>query len=500
MDLIEVDPIIIDTSGVAPSFIVYQLDSMKINLSITHGSSNLSSLKYKWTMNAYGGYEHIVGTTKDLMYKITEAPSTTSYMLIFTVTDTLTNLKAFFSWYVTVNAIFGEGLIVADTKDGINSDLNLIMANNFNSAKADSIPKIFYELYSVNNGSKINGLVKSLAFMNYNNVKYVTILTNNSILKIDPISYKLKLKDNELFILPPAAINPGMVQSIQLTNQHEYIVNNGKIHHRFGQNVLYGYTYLFDQTDYICEKVCGLQQPSGPAGNLYDEKNNRFLLLPSMTSSSNPLVAYPIVDNSVPTPAFDPKNMGDKTCLNLEEGQNKRIVAVMKTRDLPQYYVYQIIGTNPVNGKMGYSVHDISNNTDIAQSKFYTGSTAENVLFYATDTKIYSSTLLVDGTNVTNLRYTVANGEKITGMKMHIRNGTMFLPSLTAPDDYSQRRSFASANRLVVISTYNETSKTGKIITIPIETLGVGGLVIDPAYMRTFSGFGKITAFNFQGA
>lgn len=500
-DLQQISPIVIDTTGIPSSFIIYQLDSINIRPEISYGNSNLSSLKYEWTMNNYGGYKRLLSTSKELSEKITEAPSTTSYMLIYTVTDTLTNLKAFFSWYVTVNAIFGEGLIVADTKDeGATSDLNLIMAYNFNPAKEDETPTIFKDLYSINNGSKIIGSIKSLTFMNYNNTKFVTVLTNNSILKIDPVSYKLKLKDNELFLLPPTSINPGMVQSIQLINQHEYIVNDGKIHHRYGANIQYGYSYLFDNTGYLCEKVCGIERPSGSAGALYDGLNNRFMMLPSMTSSQNPLVKYPVVDNSNPVPAFDPNNIGDKTCLNLEEGQNKRVVAVMKTRSLPQYYVYQLIVVNPVNGKMGYSVHDLSNNIDIAQSKYYTCSTAENVLFYATDTKIYSATLIVDGTNVTNLRYTVENGEKITGMKIHMRNGSMFLPSLTDPDDYTQKRSLSSSHRLVVISTYNESTKTGKIIAIPIETLGVGGLVTNPAYIRVFSGFGKITAFNFQGA
>ena len=82
---------------------------------------------------------------------------------------------------------------------------------------------------------------------------------------------------------------------------------------------------------------------------------------------------------------------------------------------------------------------------------------------------------------------------------MHIRGGKMYLPSLTAPTDYTQKRSLASGNRLVVISTYNDATRVGKIIAIPLETLGVGGLVTDPAYIKTYSGFGKITSFNFQG-
>src|SRR5678815_2792854 len=130
---------------------------------------------------------------------------------------------------------------------------------------------------------------------------------------------------------------------------------------------------------------------------------------------------------------------------------------------------------------MGYSVHDLSTNPDIDQSKFYACSNGEEVLFYATDTKVYSSTLLVGGTTSPALRYTTASGEKITGMQMHIRGGKMFLPSLTAPTDYTQKRSLASGNRLVVISTYNDATREGKIIAIPLETLGVGGLVTDPA-------------------
>jgi hypothetical protein len=170
----------------------------------------------------------------------------------------------------------------------------------------------------------------------------------------------------------------------------------------------------------------------------------------------------------------------------------------MKTRDMAQYYVYQVTAVNPVNGKMGYSLHDLSNNPDIGLSKYYTCSNQENVLFYATDTKVYSTTLLVGGATNTNLRYTVSSGEKITGMKMYIKGGKMYLPSLSAPDDWSQRRTMASANRLLLLSMYNESTKEGKIIAIPLETLGVGGLSTNPLYIKTYGGFGRITAFNFQ--
>lgn len=501
LDLKEVSIILIDTTGIDQFFNLYQLDSLKISPGVTiGGSSDLSTLKYKWTMNAYGGYERVVGTSKNLECKITEAPTSASYKLIFTFTDTITNLKNFFSWDVTVSSVFSHGLIVADTKDNVTSDLNLIMAFNFNYSIRDDEPRVYREVYSLSNGgSKINGVVKGLSYMSYyGQSKYITVLTDNSVLKIDPISYRLELIDNELFLLPPNSIKPSMVQSVQVVNHREYIVNDGRVHHRYSSTVQYGYPYMLDVNGYRCEKMCALQRPSSTGGIIYDEKYNRFLMLPSLTSSSDPLVSFPQIDNSNPAPAFDPRDIGNKTCLNLEEGQNKRIVAVMKDRDLEQYFVYQISDVARKSGKMGYSVHNISSNPDIQNSQFYTNSTSENVLFYATDTKIYSSTLMVDGTSRSNLRYTTASGEKITGMKIHIMNGFMYLPSSTAPEDYDSKRMFQSVNRLVIISTYNETTKEGKIVTIPIEVLGVGGLVSDPAYIRTFSGFGKITSFNFQ--
>jgi hypothetical protein len=330
--------------------------------------------------------------------------------------------------------------------------------------------------------------------MKYQNNRILTGITDNAIFRVNPLDYKFTMRDNQCFLLPPSMISPAKIQCIQPINQHEYIVNNGLVHSRFGSSGQFGYRFLADNLDYSCSKICGLQRPTAAGALLYDEKNNRFLLTPTMTSSSAPLTAFPAVDNGGVPPAFDPRNIGNKTCLHLEEGQNKRVLAVMKSKEAAQYFVYQVI-LAPLNGKMGYSLHDLSNNPEINNSKYYTCSQSENVLFYATDNKVYATTLLTDGSTDARLRYTVESGEKITGMQMHLMQGDMALPSLVNPADFSARRFLASANGLLILSTYNEATKNGKIITIPLETLGVGGLVTNPAYINTYSGFGKITAF-----
>jgi hypothetical protein len=333
--------------------------------------------------------------------------------------------------------------------------------------------------------------------MKYNTARILTFVTDKAITRVDPLSYKFTMRDNDCFILPLETISPNYIQSLQSINQHEYIVNNGKVHSRFGASGQYGYRFLADNLDYTCTKLCGLQRPTVAGALLYDDAHNRFLLTPTMTSTSTPITVFPPVDNSGTAPAFDPANMGDKACLHFEEGQNNRVMAVMKERSSPQYYAYQVI-LAPVSGKMGYSKNDLSNNPEIAQSKYYTCSSSENVLFYATDNNVYATSLAVDGSSTAVLRYSAKNGDKITGMQIHRMQGNMFLPSLVDPFDFTKKTSFASANRLIVLSTYNEGTKEGKIITIPIETLGVGGLVSNSQYINTYGGFGKITAFNNQ--
>ena len=45
---------------------------------------------------------------------------------------------------------------------------------------------------------------------------------------------------------------------------------------------------------------------------------------------------------------------------------------------------------------------------------------------------------------------------------------------------------------MIMIFTYNESAKEGKVICVPIVTLGVGGLEQTKAYHIELSKFGKI--------
>lgn len=501
------DEVTIDTTGLPKDYTVFQNDSLIIVPKITLDGKESAKLKFNWTINAYGGYERLLGTRADLKALITEIPSPTSYTLILRATDSTNNVKAFFTWPIKVISPFGAGLVVADNKDGKNTDVHVIAAYNFTPDIMDdeTTPKIIRNAYSNANGSLIQGIVNELQFAQRYSVKDVTFMTDKSLIRIDPNSYLKIAMDNDFFTIAPQRIAPMDLSTLNAVNPHQYIINNGKAYGRNTDGGWFVYPYLSsDNLDYQAYKIAGLQRPSNIQANggvLYDELNNRFMLIPSVINvGTNPVTPFPTT-NTTPAPAFDPHKMGDKTCLKLFEGYNDRIIAIMKERSQDKLYAYQIKITNPATGGMGIGMHDLNALSDIKQAKYFTCSMSEEVLFYGTESKVYT-TSIQPGTSATSaLRYSCPAGEKITGMKMYTGiggSGYINIPSTSDPTDWSKRVQMSAANRMLILSTYNESTKEGKIVTIPIQTLGNGGLVTDPAYISSYGGFGYITAFDAQ--
>lgn len=501
----DVAEVAIDTTGLKADYTVFQNDVLEVAPNITLGGKSSDKLTYEWTINAYGGYKRDLGDESELSALITEIPSPTPYTLILIATDPSNNTKAFFSWPIKVISPFGAGLIVADNTDGQNTDIHVIAAYNFTSSIYDdeTEPKVIQNAYSKANGSLINGIVKDVQFAQRYDIKDITFVTENSLIRVDPNSYLKTMENNELFVIAPKRIATSSISTVNAINPHQYLVNDGRLYGRNTDGGYFIYPYLSaDDLDYKATKVCGLQRPSifMRGGVIYDELNNRFMLIPGVigVTAGHPLLPFPTTGSSS---AFNPQNMGNKTCIELFEGYDSRIVAIMKERTEDKYYAYQIKITDPTTGNMGIIQNNLSNLTDIKQAKYFTNSTSEQILFYGTDTKVYTSSLESGASQNASLRYTCQAGEKITGMKMYTgigSSGFINLPSTSDPTDWEKRVQMAAANRMLILSTYNESTKEGKIITIPIETLGTGGLVKDPKYITTYGGFGYITAFDAQ--
>lgn len=489
LDYQMITPIIIDTTGIPSSFQVYQHADLRIAPEVSRAGA--TELFYKWEIKE-NGVDRILSREMILDVPIPEAPQSKAYKVLLTVTDSTTGISALLKWDVTVSSMLGEGLVVADTRDGIQSDLSLIMAYNFTDAyRNKSRDTVFHDLYSRSNqGAKIDGIVIDLMNTNYQTNRSLTVLTAGGLYRMDPYSYVCDERDNDLFVVPfkdkseikPAAIRfiPGIAW--------ELLLIEGKIYPRTCQQNNRSYSYYWypdDLQEIRISQFCPLVGRTG-AGFAYDDAQHCFLMMPTNGS----ILKRFKENNGVP---FDPRNIGDKECLYMGAGRNNRVYSVMKERSNGSFYLYSMNTTFTDNGvDVPDRLYDLNSCPEIANAEFYATTTLSDVFFYATETEIYA--MLLEAEPLTALcRYKVNPGEKITSMQMWKSSGRMLLPSGGQEDQV-----VTAKERMIVISAYNESTREGKVITIPVDVVGSGGLITDRKYHTEYKGFGKVLAMNPQ--
>ena len=85
-------------------------------------------------------------------------------------------------------------------------------------------------------------------------------------------------------------------------------------------------------------------------------------------------------------------------------------------------------------------------------------------------------------------------GEKITGLKVYgteynMTGGTHYMSNVNNPDAEASQ---GSADHLLLITTYNESTKEGKVTAVPIKHVNVGELETNKKYHVVLNGFGRI--------
>lgn len=489
LDYEMISPIVIDTTGVPSAFQVYQHANLVISPKVSR--VGVSELHYTWEIKENGA-DRVLSHEMQLNAPISEAPQSKAYKVLLTATDSTTGVSALFKWEVTVSSMLGEGLVVSDTRDGIQSDLSLIMAYNFTDLYRDKTQDtVLHDLYSRSNqGTRINGLVIDLMNTNYQTNRSLTVLTADGLYRMDPYSYACNERDNDLFVVPfkdKADIKPEAIRFIPGI-AWELLLIEGKIYPRTCQqnNRTFGYYfYPNDLQDVRITKFCPLLGRTG-GGLAYDDAHHAFLMMPTNGSILNRFKE----NNGVP---FDPRNIGDKECLYMGVGRGSRIYSVMRERSNNALYIYSMNTTFTDNGvDVPDRLYDLNACPNIANAKYFATTTLSDVVFYATETEIYA--LLLTSEPLTALpRYTVNLGEKITSIQMWKSSGRILLPA-----DGENDQAISSNERMMVMSTYNEATKEGKVITVPVDVVGSGGLLTNRKYHTEYKGFGKILVMNPQ--
>ena len=127
------DTVEIDTTGFGPKIEIANGSTLRLSPKVS--PANDPDLAYEWkiTVTSNGNETTFskLSEEKDLERVITQAPSQKPYSLVFTVTNKRTGVQYMQRYNVYVISRMGDGVLVADTRDGATSDISLVRNNMF---------------------------------------------------------------------------------------------------------------------------------------------------------------------------------------------------------------------------------------------------------------------------------------------------------------------------------------------------------------------------------
>lgn len=493
-----INPIVIDMGNVSSSLSVYMFDTLKVAPLVYKIGTPDAKLSYEWRLHSQ--YEQVdnfrgwvIDSTMSCAACITAPASPTEYYLKYTVTDEQTGIKNFLMFRLRVLSPFAEGLAVADTRDGKTSDVTLIIDRCFNSSIADkNNTKTYRNAWSEVNGSKIEGLVKGIMINSYSTNRAMTVISDKAYLRADYYDYvSIPGESNEkLFMVPPddlwALDYRGSDYDAAI--MQEIINLGGKIWPRGQQqnNRLYSY-FMFPSgyPDYDVTHLLYLESPSR-VGYGYDNKYKKLIFFDYNGSF------YPVDQLTDGQNAFDVNDLSDYEPIYLGQTNTSTAQLLTRQKSTGKYIGLTIsaLGSAALktSGTLGKATFDFSAAAEIANAKYFATNVIEDAIYYATDTRVYATSIYNIDSKV---QWEAPAGEKITGLRVWKNYGRIDYEDHN-PNSVTGFLSISTRNRMMLITTYNESTGEGKITAVPIVTLGIGGLEPNRAFHRVFGGFGRI--------
>lgn len=480
LDINKIGGVTVDTTGMG-ILDVFQFNHLVVKPKITTSLKD-ADLIYEWRINVDPSdtTSLLLSSNKELDGEIRLKPNDFQkyYQLRFVATDKSNGLKYITTWKVNVRNSIGEGLVIAETSaDGNSTDISHIMSPLVTPNYSDV--SIKHHLYSAINRNTIPGLVKQLRFTNMYGVNTMLGITNNRIVRINTLDYTLAGSNDDLFVSHTGTFQPERLDGIQ---QGDLYLENGKFTFTYlGANKKFGTPY--DSKFNIPAQIALNRSANAVVViNFYDEIKGTFAYLPSLNFGDKTTYAYPSKAGE-----FNAGNLPGKTNLASGIGVDFDFIHVLKdkTTGKKEMYLFKA-GENDVNYNLTppspKAFFDLSNAPGINEATSFVFMDNQKVMYYATATKIYA---MVYGTStpIFEERYAVPAGESITTLQLYQQSnypyGDSYLPG---------------NNNQLILSTYGGTE--GKVYILPLKNLGVGN--IDLSAIKTYTGFGKITAITPQ--
>jgi hypothetical protein len=469
----------IDTTGIA-ALSVYQFEHLVVNPVMHLEGLSEADLEYTWSVNVEPDDTafFVIGNEKNLDYEVRLKPNAINYhyTLTYNVTDKVHDLDYSMFWPLEVKNTLGEGLVVAETDDDANTDLSLIMSPEVTTGYQKV--SVLRHVYSANNSNdRIEGLVKQMRFTTQMGANILLAITDHSIVKINTFDYSFGAINDDLFYAVKDSYNPQLLGGV--VQGDIYVGDNRLTGTYLGITAKFGLP--FDFSYQVPDHVAINPRQTDIAINFYDESLEGFVYLPSIQTYAD--------DDMHKVPAssgvFNPASIPSKTNLAAATNIDGDFLHLLKDKTTGKIALY-------VLDRGGYeypnyiapapkALYDFSSAPDIANAAKFVFPDNQKVMYYATNTKIYAA-LYGTSTPVFEERYTVASGETITTLQIYQQVG---YPN---SDSY-----IPTNNKQLILSTY---SSEGKVYLLPLMNIGAG--YIDTENIKTFDGFGRITAITPQ--
>lgn len=488
LDTSKINGVTFDTTGQG-SLSVFQYDTLVLQPKLNLNGLNSADLAYEWKINLNPreiNYQ-VIGTGRDLEFVPQMKPTKANefHQVLYTITDKTNGLQYVMSWPLTIRNSIGEGLVIAETADGVTSDLSHIMSPRVTTDySSESVKR---QVFSSINGTTIPGVLKQLRFTTLNSVGEIMLgISDNTIAGVKTLDYTLARMNEELFFTPVAGRNHQMLGSLQ---QSDVYVGNGKLTAFWlATNKKFGVP--FDSKFTVPDHVALNGRSDNPAVviSFYDEVEETFVYQASVSFGDKKMYAMPDSDQA----AFNAGNLPGKVNVAAGVSQSGEFLHLLQDKASGAFGLYVIEG-----GKYDANWNfvppapktyvDLSDAPDISNAQYFVLLDDQKVMYYATKTKIYA-VLYGSSTPGFSERYTVSGGEEITTLQVYQQA------------DYPKRYDgwdppyIATNNKQLIMSTYNGTE--GKVHILPMINIGLGN--IDEANVKTYGGFKRITAIGTQ--
>lgn len=473
LDVNKLPEISVDTTDQS-QLVIFQFDKLIIDPKIIGENINSNRFKYEWLINLEPrSLEYLtIGMDKKLEYTVSFAPTSAGrdHQVLLKVTDVNSGIEYLQAWPLTIRNGIGEGLVIVETYDGLNTDLSHIMSPLVTPNYANE--KITRKIFSAVNNKTIPGLVNNLSYTRFGANFILLGSTLNSLFSIKTIDYTFDKQNVDFYYADQPSYGASYISSVTGSDL-DVIVKDSKLYANWLQITKIGLPF---SNNYVIPSIIGLNPRSVDRNivlNFYSEEYGHFVYQPSISSFGD-RVMKPVPSASVP---FNPNSVTNKVNVAAGVNQQNDFMHLLKDKTTGKFGIYILdAGAYGIASKPKQFV-DLSNAPEINQATKFLLLDNQQVLLYATKTKIYAA-IYSSSVPIYDTRYTVAIGEEITSLKVYHQAN---YPKSTNP--YFERN-----GRQLILSTYNGTE--GKVHVLPLINEGIAN--IDAPNIKTYSGFGKI--------